>query len=478
MVQPSSIAVKVDWANDGNFTGPQDDITADVGGIAPSATAISVSRGGSADFGSGSSRGGATIVVRNDTGKYTLDNGSSVLTGNLKVGRPVWITAVHSATTYGVFAGYLARIVPDPVTKMATLICSDAMDRYGRLEASVTDSTTRSLKDYRGAILDAIGEVSTRRDLADEPEIPGYSGERTATALDLLNEVNDSTLSRHFVRPGTAMPDWYYYTTRDRHYRLDAAATITLPDTLNGMSGYDTSDDNLINDQYAAPSGRGPAASLSTVWTSPELPLSIPASTVRTLWADFTDPVLEAALVSTATGSPGIVLTSYGTSAKIVVTAGVSAALVSELSITARPYQRVSGLRLRTEDSASITAYGRYLGTEINATLLSGSGQAAALADHMVFRFKAPRSRPVATVVNLFPEILQALPFEPVSLTFSRLSLSAKRFEITGTTLDISSDRNTWTMDLQLQEAPEQTISPGFWTLNTDTLNSTARLGY
>jgi hypothetical protein len=478
VVQPSSVSVLVDWNNDGDFTDPNENITADVGSVDdPDAVALRISRGGAPDFGSGLSRGSATIVVRNDTGKYTRDNGSSVLAGNLKAGRPVWITAVHSGTTYGCFAGYLSRIVPEPSTKMATLICDGVLERFARQEASVPDSTTRSLDAYRGAILDAIGEVSTRRTLPSEPEIPAYSGEASGSALDLLGEVNASTLSRHFVRAGTAMPNWYFYTVRDRHYKLDTAALFHLNDNLEDMSGYETADDTLINDQFASAAGRTRTAE-QTVWTYPELPLSLPASTTRTYWVKFTDPVVDAEVVYAATGSPSVVLTHFGTSAKVVVTS-VAAASITDLHIVGSPAVPASGVRVRTEDAASIASYGRYTGTEINATLLATTGQVQGLADHMVFRFKAERSRPVATVVNLFPEILQAEPFEPINVTFSRLSLATKRFEITGIDLTVSGDRNTWRSSFQLQEAPEQGNPPtGFFTLNTDTLNSAARLGY
>lgn len=476
---PPTISVKVDWDNNGNFTGVNDDITADVGGTSPDATALTAFRGGSADFGSGASSGGGSIVVRNDTGKYSPDNGSSPLTGLLKVGRPVWATATYSAVTYGLLAGYISRIVPDPVSKLATIVVADPMARFGSAEAEVADSTTRSLKDYRGAILTAIGEVVTRRDLADEPEIPGYSGERSGSALDLLNEVGRSTLARHFIRPGTAMPNWYFYTTRDRHYRLDVAATVTLPDTIAGMSGLDVSDDTLINDQFAVPSGRFAASESESVWTAPELPLSLPAFASRTFWADFPDPVISASVVSTSTGAPTVTLTNLGNSAKVVVTAGASASVTTALVVWGRPARQLASIRVRAEDAASITTYGsRYLGSDITASLLTSTGLAQGLADHMVYRFRDPRPRPVVTLVNDFPNQLLAEPFEPVSLTFARLSLSARRYEITGQTLRVSADRNTWTSDLQLQEAPEQTTSPGFFHLDTDTLNSTARLGY
>lgn len=457
---PPTVTVRVDWDNDGTFATAGDDITADVSTTDPSAVAVSISRGASADFGSGDASGRCTIVVRNDTGKYLPDNASSPLAGKLKVGRPVWITATYSAVTYGLFAGHLSGIVPDPASRMATLICDDPLARYGRLEAAVADSTTRSLKAYRTAILDAIGEHANRRDLAEESEIPGYTGEQTTSALSLLEEINASTLSRHFIRPGTAEPAWYVYTTRDRHYKLDVAASLSLGDTdPSGMDGFDLGYQTLINDQFAEPAGRAIATGETEVWAEPEVPVYVPAAGSRTVWAQFSDPVVAPRVVSVATGSPTITLTALGTSAKIVITAGGTPAKVTELAVWGRTAGRVDAASVRTEDSASITAYGRYAGNAISASLVPTTTIAAGLASHMVYRFRDPRRRPKVQFVNLWPTMLEGQPFEPMTLTWTRLALTNRRFEITGIDLDISGDRNTWTAAWQLQEPPSQSLA-------------------
>ncbi len=124
--------ISVDWDNNADFIGTYDNISADV-------DSFTWANGGGTS-------GKCEIRLKNDSGKYTPDNASGVLYGKLLPGKPVWITATYSGSTYGVFAGYLRKIVPIPRERTCELICEDVFQKYDRIEPQVALSDARSMQ--------------------------------------------------------------------------------------------------------------------------------------------------------------------------------------------------------------------------------------------------------------------------------------------------------------------------------------------
>ncbi|MCI0581529.1 MAG: carbohydrate binding domain-containing protein, partial [Chloroflexi bacterium] len=312
-----------------------DEITADV-------DELTVRRGANFE-GSAEAPGTCSLRVRNDGQKYSRDNTGSVLSGNLSPGRAVWLRATESALVYGLFYGTLRRLVPSPRERMASLLAEDPLYRFGRLETSVVASLTRSLRDFRGAILDDIGEPTSRRSLVGGVEDDIVLSEADQeTARSALAGVNTASGSIDFVRPHPSSSVLYQYTVVDRatlqsqaiDESFDAEAdTVPLAD----LAGYDVTDELLVNSQRVFPRFRRKAVVAETVWESSEVPFSVSAET-RSLWVGtkrrgsqvwitlpgqktdlptFTDPTFEQALVHTFTGTtPTVTFTPFSRSAK------------------------------------------------------------------------------------------------------------------------------------------------------------------
>jgi hypothetical protein len=488
------LTVRVDWDNDGDFTDTHywpllslsstyDEITGDV-------MNVTWQRGGNPDFGT-ATPGDATITVDNSRGTYTPENTASLYYGKLLPGRPVWITAVHSATTYGIFAGFIRRIVPHPETKTAELFCEDPLARYDNADVAVPMSTSRSFRDFRTAILDAIGESAARRDLAIEDDVIPVSSADQGSALELLGKLNEATATRHFVKPGTAAASWYQYTTRNRHYKLSSAADSTVAGTdPAAMAGYEVTADTVLNSQRvtATPLLLGET---ETLWEHPNLPFTVPASTswvvlpgrprrkVTTSTSDvfvtFDNFVVNAAIAYVASGAPTVTLTHYGKTAKIDITAGGSEAVFTELSITGQLAQPANELVALFEDTTSRTTYGRHA-QELSTEWLSGTSLAQGLADHLVWRFKDLRKRPEIEIRNKFPLALERELFDTISLSLSALSITSRRFEIVGIRGSVAPG-GEWSIAWQLQETPEQPTLTNFFTLDSSLLDGTHVLG-
>ncbi len=446
----SVLTVKVDWAVDGSFATAGDDITSEV-------REVVWNRGVGRVFQGGSAGGGATIIVNNPSHKYDVDNAGSSLAGKLLPGRPVWITATYSSVTYPIFGGYLDEIVPLPgMARTAQLICVDAFDRYRRSDVSVAPLTSRSIKDFRGAILDALGETAGRRALDEEMDIVPLSYADATDALAVLEDLNLASGSRHFIRPGSTDANWYQYVSRNRNAKLVAAADESIADDSHGMSGYKMTPENVINHQRADGSPVYLPLPTVTVWTHPDLPISIKAGTSRTVLAEFPDLVVGAAVSSTTTGSPTIDLTSYGRTAKLVITAGGSDAIIKALTVVGRLASVPDVVKAVSEDSASRTTYGRRTGGSISSAYLASTALAQGVADHLVWRFKDPKRRPDLMRRNRFPSILAREIGDTIAYTEATLSVSARRFEITSLEGYCRNDMADWGVTYQLMELPAQ----------------------
>jgi hypothetical protein len=502
------LTVRVDWDNNADFTGTRywpllalsstyDDITGDV-------MDVTWGRGGTADFGA-ASPGTAAITVDNSSGTYSPDNSSSVLFGKLLPGRPVWITATYSAVTYGIFAGFIRRIVPLPATKTAQIFCEDALGRYQRAQVSVEPSESRSFKGFRTAILDAIGEAAGRRDLANEDDVVPFSAADSDSALSVLEDLNHATATRHFIKPGTVAATWYQYTTRNRHYKLDVAADSTVVGTdPAAMAGYEVTDEPINNYQRVSATPTVAADEASTIWEAPVLPVNLKSnvryiifasrwrrsfnpsgaitepgisrtSTAETVFVEFDNYVLDAALVYTATGSPTVTFTASGKRAKIDIQAGGLDASITSMVITGRLVQPANPSQVVAEDTTSQTAHGRYAGSDI-ATELVFPSLAQGLADHLVWRFKDPRKRPAIEIRNKFPLMLQRELFDTISFSLTALGISSRRFEIVGIS-GSAAPGGEWSTTWQLQETPEQPPLTTLFKLDTSTLDGTHVLG-
>lgn len=160
MTLPVTLAVKVDWNNDGDFGDSNEDISAYV-------QRLSVRRGRASvndEFGAGS----CTFYLDNQTGLFSPFNSGGALYGSLLPGRAVNIEATHDSITYPVFYGYLSDFRQERSPQGAPLMTFSAFDafdvlRLGRIRLALQES--KRVDELLDAVLDEAGWSAALRDL-------------------------------------------------------------------------------------------------------------------------------------------------------------------------------------------------------------------------------------------------------------------------------------------------------------------------
>lgn len=467
------MGVYVDWANDGDFSDTIDDITADV-------VSIDWQLGGSGDHVTAQNPGSATVRVQAFDGKYNPDNGSSVLTGKLKVGRPIWIGLGSdlsiSGNDVGVFAGYVRKIIPGPVAggvvPFADLVCEDALGSYGRRPVKVAAATTFSYGSLRAAVLSDIGEANT--DLGDEIDTLPLADAISSSALAILEELNVATGSRHWTKPASSAASFYTYTLINRQYKLTQSAT---DDSINGddvtaLSGYEVTSENVVNYQEidVSPVHFPPGA--GDVWTYDQPTFGI-TTTPKTIWASFDDFVSDAALdYNSAGGAVTANLTNFGTTAKIVLSSA-STSTITGLKITGRLVVRDPGLAVVAEDTGAQDDLGEKAASSVSPYYASVAPLAQGVADFRVWKFKNGLKTPAIEETNEPASITRSL-YDIIDLTIDSLSVAARRFEIIGLEGHYAQDKSLRVVSY-LQECPNQAALDLF-ILDTSLLDSDDQL--
>jgi len=464
--------VWIDWDADG-FAGA-DDITADV-------TAMSWSRGASFDHVSAAGPGNATIKVQNSDGKYNPDNTGSSLYGKLLPNRPVWAGAVRdtgalsgAGDVRGVFGGHITEIVPTPVpggNPTAEILCEDVLGAARRATATVSPQRDITRGDFRSAVLTAMGVPGNRRSLEPEADPLPFAAADTRESLGLLEELNRSDSARHFVAPADTKEGWYAYTLVNRLHKLsDAADEAVNADDVTDLSGYRVTLDNIVNLQRATVSPIDFGAVNEVVWTAAGLPITITVGQPITLWPEFADYVFGAAVSTNSTGGSLVsTLTNFGTSAKLVLTASGSAVTITSLTVTGSSLRRGDLETVRSEASASSTAYGPRAGGDVSSDYIGQPGAAKAVTDYLVWKFDQPLKRPTITVAGkstaTYRTIFDRDLFDVVTLTVDRLHMVARRFEIIGLRGTVVPG-TFWEVSYELQETPDQAAAT-WWVWDT-----------
>src|SRR5690606_19896287 len=126
----ATIRVKIDWDNNGDFTGPYDDVSADV----VSSRGLWFNHGFGSQLDRVASVGRCQFALRNDARNqhgeanlYSPVNSGSSLAGKIVPLRPVIVETVYNGTTTRQWTGYLFNVTPEPWTKTVYVECVDRM---------------------------------------------------------------------------------------------------------------------------------------------------------------------------------------------------------------------------------------------------------------------------------------------------------------------------------------------------------------
>lgn len=474
---------RIAWNGSFGASGGANDISKDI-------LAATVTKG-TVDFAGGDQPGQATLTVRNESGKYN-DLISTAFAGNLKPYKLAHINVIYGGTTYGFFDGYVENVVPSTGggDRTAEITLIDHMARWRTKQVSVTQAD-RSYKALRTAILDAGGVgANVQRQLTDDVEgsFVNAVGVSRMDMLSALAKVNQATGSRHFIAPLPSFANpTAAYIVRHRNYSVDVNAAgpyaagydFTRVDSWSGLAG------TLVNEQTVVPSARVYDTSRTDVWTG-NVPISIPASSSVTIWADLDVPAKSVAAAYTGTNIASVVVTGFDTSAKIVITATASAGTITALSLNGFAGRVLSVASGFSEDTASKAIYDVVQGAEISNDWIPSTALAQGLAEHYVWRFADPKRRAVLLYENAFPQMfagnsgvdplmfdnVQIIDYNPSDPTIPAggIGLANWSGEIIADqyTIDVAGER--WTLRRTLQEAP--TIGGvGLWTLETNSLD-------
>src|SRR5690606_6182599 len=150
----------VDWDNDGDFTGPGEDVT----------DRVLASGGFSATFGRDQARalappaaGRAAFTLNNQSGDYSPDRPDSPLAGDLLPSRPVRATVELDGETHTLFRGHLDDYEVK-VERNAWTVAATALDPLARFRGAII--STRLYQGIRtdqalNVILDEVGWPDT-----------------------------------------------------------------------------------------------------------------------------------------------------------------------------------------------------------------------------------------------------------------------------------------------------------------------------
>ncbi len=442
---------------------------------------LTYSRGASFD-GSTDVPGSCTIRLLNVDGRFSPDNTSSPLSGLLVLGRQVHVRATYGGATYGLFFGYIRRIVPLPAERKVEIVCEDPMYRFGRQEVSVALSVSDSIRTFRDNVLTALGVFGTNRNLAYGVETDiVYTEADQADGLALLSELNKATGTVHYIKPDPSTNIGWKYTTVDRAAVQGQGIDETYSDDLNGMSNYDLTDEALVNSQRVFPTARTVATTPEVVWEG-DTPFNIDAD--ATVWAGrgatrqdapfrrvqediaFQDPTFSQTLTYSGTGITGVVFTPFSRSAMIVIST-LTGAQVDTLFITGLPAPRLSEQSVLVEDLSVVSD--RYVGDDISSDFIASPASAEGLARWWTYRYKGGASRPDVTYQNRFPSMLQRDITDRVSINFALLGVSSKQFLIRSLTTTVELKALLWETTYSLESTPSA--------LNLFTIDGTAAQG-
>lgn len=360
---------RIDWSNNGVFTGTGEDMTSRslIEGSIHLAYGRDVARAQSPV-----SPGEATFGANNSSKDYSPNNGSSPIAGLVLPGRRTYLKATHASTTYTLYDGFLDGFEVDPAGQSVSWTAIDAL---GQLRgAKVRTTLKRGLRagEAIGFILDAVGWDGAARDLDTGGTIFQFWWEQGTDAYDALMEVLQSE-----GPPSIAYVDASgNFVFRDRHHRLIRAASTTSQATFKD-SGADTAGSVVFGEPFAFDTGwrdvvndvrfsvdeRFPQSVASEVWAD-ESVLTIAASSSEDVSVETTEPFERA--ITPVEGTDFVVLTGSvtaslsqdsGQGTTITYTAGGATARIQSLKL--RAYS-VPVVRTRTASDSDATSQGKY----------------------------------------------------------------------------------------------------------------------
>lgn len=405
-VTGAAYQIAVDWAADGDFIDPFDNVTDDA-----------LDRGISITYGRDQNRqlspgrvGNASFNLCNTERLYSPENTDSSLYGDLEPGRETSIQATFQGTTYPLFYGRLNdfTVHPDRSDRSVNFTALDGLSTLQGVKISTALYQALRTGEIVDLILDEAGWAADRRDIDAGASYTHYWWEEGTTAFEALQRVVNAE-----GPPAIAYiaPDGVF-TFRDRHHRLLRAASLTPQAEFSAarvecdsppVTGLDYTPPftyqhgwrDIVNDVLQDVDQRTMDPDLSAVWRT-ESPFSILTGQTIEIKAVASNPFLQATVPTTTGTDPDIVYTGSGVvsvdltrdsgqSTIIRVTSTGGPATVLSMQLRARAVPVGLTIQVREQDPASITVHG--LRTYPQDIVLATANDVEAVAEVIVAQY-------------------------------------------------------------------------------------------
>lgn len=488
-------AYSVDWTPTGNRSDVQINITNNAAAIMTAniddaevylalddvtgdAQALALDHG--ANFEGGLLSGNLTLTLKNDAKQFTQDPtyGQRIPL----VGMQVYARLAYGGVPYGLFYGTIKRVTLDYPMRTVQLFVADPVDGWSHAaEINIATSTSLSVAGFRGAILDAIGEPSTRRSLSsaeEEASIP-VTGADAGDALTLLSELDVSTGTVGFLAFDPSPSVLFRYTTIPRNAASAQSSDETFTDEFTDVT-WEHNEQTQVSAQRVDYTLRAtdPAAGTAVSWDAPDLPFSVPASSTVTLWVNFSDPISPGSGVLSydATNAPTVSATFFARSAKIDITTGGSDSDFDLLHIDAVSLPGTAETAYKSfSTSLPITA------SPITAPYVSSTAEAQALAYWWAGRYNGTEQpRLELAMEGNFPTQVQRNVMDLVTVGLAWVRTATYPCLIRSIHHEVDFSASRWTTTYSLEQASPLVIGAAvpLLTFDTSTFNNGDHLGF
>jgi hypothetical protein len=397
-----ALFVGIDWTKDGNFTGPQEDVSTRAKGGKAGRISLQYGRDQTSPVSSVIS-GAGSLVLGNEDRALSPRNAASPLYGKVKPARPVLIQRTIGATTYTLFQGHTNDTPLDPDLNAKTVRASllDKLSDFKKQTVSTDLYAGIRTGTAIGLVLDAVGWAGGR-DLDPGATVMPWWWLANTDGLTALQDLVASEGPSALVTIGSSGEIVF----RDRHHRLLKSRSLTSQSTWRGIGAEPVMSEmaytepwaNIINSPTVAVSVRQPSGQ-QVVWSSTGT-IELTDGETKLVVVSASDPFMNAVTpdATDMTVASGVVTAALnrtsGSAVTILLTASGGPAKVTSLQLRANPVPTVNQVQISAADSASVADYGpRGYGTQMP---WAGPYDVQAILDTLVAQRAQPL--PVLTV--------------------------------------------------------------------------------
>lgn len=485
MPNPATYEIGVNWNDDGSTFANEQGNTKEFNTVI----------GRSDEFSAGEA-GTATVILGNESGRFSPEYASGPLYGDLEPGRKIRLRATYAATPYNLFHGYITRIKPNPRTQECVLECED-MTRFLRAyRLNLADAADQRSDQRITAILDAVGIAGGERALATGQTTFPTSYWRNVDAYTAILECAYNELGGFvFVANDGKL------TFQDRHYRPKHTLDATL--TRFADLAYDRRDDQVYREVVLQAAGAIEGIAGSQIWSLVPLPQQLAAGDTLDLDVNYAtgakaviSPVSATDYAATANqDGSGADRTSdlsvesfadySGGATWELKNNGATALWIQRAQIRGTPLELGSHLNTVRRTTAGGTAPFAASYTPPGFTLINSRVLLESYADYIINRYQTPQPLVHVTLQGATAAILTQMLTRGISdrvkiedtggvwQSWVNAEYFIERIEHRMAVNDESGERlfsTRWTLsDFLLDQ---------FWALGTDTLGVSTVLGY